>query len=380
VKRSNIENEVSEIIGEIYDCAVDPGLWTDTLGRVVEFCGGQAGVIGVRHVATQKAEWINSFEVGKDYVSLHTDQYYRLDPICGMVMHDVGYAVPLDRLMRRDALVESQFYREWAIPQSLVDSTLVLLEKSVHQFVALGVMTDEKQGRVNELMNSRLTYLAPHLHRAHMLGNLIEAKQQDRNSFANTLDSLATGVLLLDQVGWIVHANPAARDHLTEIGSVYSQQGRLMANYPEVNRIIQAALNTAQPRNGQSPSAANAIAITSRSGGRYMLHTLPLTANRRLKTGVSNSPVAAVFISPVEQRERLLPEIIGAAYKLTPTELRVLLGIVEVGGIPDVADLLGLAASTVKTHLGRIYAKTGVNRQADLVRLVAGFASPLVHK
>jgi DNA-binding CsgD family transcriptional regulator len=33
----------------------------------------------------------------------------------------------------------------------------------------------------------------------------------------------------------------------------------------------------------------------------------------------------------------------------------------------------------VTTHLPRLFAKTGTERQADLVKLVAGYASPLVN-
>ena len=54
-------------------------------------------------------------------------------------------------------------------------------------------------------------------------------------------------------------------------------------------------------------------------------------------------------------------------YRLTPTELRVLLAIVDIGGVPEVAAALGVAVTTVKTHLGRLFEKTGVARQADLV-------------
>ena len=56
----------------------------------------------------------------------------------------------------------------------------------------------------------------------------------------------------------------------------------------------------------------------------------------------------------------------------------MLLAIVEVGGVPESAVALGIAESTVKTHLGRLFAKTGARRQADLVKIVAGFASPLI--
>jgi DNA-binding CsgD family transcriptional regulator len=71
------------------------------------------------------------------------------------------------------------------------------------------------------------------------------------------------------------------------------------------------------------------------------------------------------------------PEIIARHYGLTPSELRVLLAVIEVGGVPEVAEALGIAETTVKTHLGKVYGKTGTARQADLVKLVAGFASPL---
>jgi DNA-binding CsgD family transcriptional regulator len=71
-------------------------------------------------------------------------------------------------------------------------------------------------------------------------------------------------------------------------------------------------------------------------------------------------------------------DIIAMGYTLTPAELRVLLAIVDVGGVPEAATALGMAETTVKTHLYRLFDKAGVNRQADLVKLVAGFANPLV--
>jgi FixJ family two-component response regulator len=53
------------------------------------------------------------------------------------------------------------------------------------------------------------------------------------------------------------------------------------------------------------------------------------------------------------------------------------MAIIEVGGVAQVASALGISDSTVKTHLQRVFEKTGTNRQTDLVTLVAGFKSPL---
>jgi DNA-binding CsgD family transcriptional regulator len=43
-----------------------------------------------------------------------------------------------------------------------------------------------------------------------------------------------------------------------------------------------------------------------------------------------------------------------------------------------VAAALGVANATVRSHVGRLFQKTGTARQADLVRLVAGYLTPLV--
>ena len=51
--------------------------------------------------------------------------------------------------------------------------------------------------------------------------------------------------------------------------------------------------------------------------------------------------------------------------------------IVEVGGVPEVATAFGIADTTVRTHVTRLFEKTGTSRQADLVKLVAGYATPL---
>jgi DNA-binding CsgD family transcriptional regulator len=61
---------------------------------------------------------------------------------------------------------------------------------------------------------------------------------------------------------------------------------------------------------------------------------------------------------------------------LTAMELRVLLGIVQIGGGRLVAQDLGIAETTVRTHLKHLFEKTGTNRQVDLVKLVAAFESP----
>jgi DNA-binding CsgD family transcriptional regulator len=62
--------------------------------------------------------------------------------------------------------------------------------------------------------------------------------------------------------------------------------------------------------------------------------------------------------------------IVGERYRLTPTETRVLAALMEVGGISEIAAVLAISPTTVKTHLRHIFQKTGAKGQIGLVRLV----------
>jgi len=57
--------------------------------------------------------------------------------------------------------------------------------------------------------------------------------------------------------------------------------------------------------------------------------------------------------------------------------LRVFAAIIDVGGISAVAETLGVSEATVKTHLQHLFEKTGMRRQIDLIRLIAGHTNPL---
>jgi DNA-binding CsgD family transcriptional regulator len=59
------------------------------------------------------------------------------------------------------------------------------------------------------------------------------------------------------------------------------------------------------------------------------------------------------------------------AYGLTLAEARVALHAASGQSVADVCALLKISPNTVKTHLRRVYAKTGIHRQAELSSIVA---------
>jgi DNA-binding CsgD family transcriptional regulator len=160
---------------------------------------------------------------------------------------------------------------------------------------------------------------------------------------------------------------------------LHAAGGRLVANDPQADETLAGTFATSGNGDAALGIKGVAVPLLARDGERYVAHVLPLTSGARRRAGASYAAVAAMFVHRAAVDTPSPPEAIVKAYKLTPMELRVLLAIVEVGGVPEVAETLGVAESTIKTHLQHVYQKTGTNRQADLVKLVAAFSNPLLN-
>ncbi len=77
-----------------------------------------------------------------------------------------------------------------------------------------------------------------------------------------------------------------------------------------------------------------------------------------------------LIISDPRRKPISSPEQIATALNLTPSESRVVFGLVSGGSVDDAADTAGVSVSSARTYLKNVFAKTGVSRQAELVRLV----------
>jgi DNA-binding CsgD family transcriptional regulator len=237
---------------------------------------------------------------------------------------------------------------------------------------------NEREGLADEPSRERLRLLVPHLRRAVLIGKLIEFKTAQAATLADALDGLSAATLFVDSSGRITHANAAGLAMIADGDVLHASLGRLVASDPEVDRALRDIFRAAAIGDAAVGARGVAVPLVGRDGERYVAHVLPLTSSARRGAGVSYAAAAALFVQKATLATRSPPEVIAKTYRLTPMELRVLLAIVEVGGAPQVAETLGIGEGTVKTHLKRLYEKTGARRQADLVKLFAGYASPLL--
>ena len=206
---------------------------------------------------------------------------------------------------------------------------------------------------------------------------MFNRKAAEAATLADTLDGLSAGLCLVDAGGRIVHVNAAAQAILDAGDVLRSVEGRLVARDAQADWTLREVFAAAGQGDEALGTKGIAVPLTGEEGERYVAHALPLTSGARQSAGITQTAAAALFIRKTAPVLSGRPEVIGEAFKLTPTELRVLLAIVDLGSVPEVAAALGVADTTIRTHVGRLFEKTGARRQADLVKLVTEYATPL---
>jgi DNA-binding CsgD family transcriptional regulator/PAS domain-containing protein len=371
--------QVDSLIGDIYDAALDPSRWTAVLRQARDVVGGSAAVVFSKDART-KCLQIYHHCGGMDpyYRQLYFDQFEKLDPTTGVqVMSEIGEPIGTVDVMALEEFHKTRFYQEWRRPQGVVDFVTAALDKTASRAVLFGVFRQHQHGFVDTDTRWRMRQIVPHIRRAVLIGKVIEHKTAEATTFADALDGLSAGMFVVDAEGRIVHTNTSGRALLEDGAALGGAHGRIRPTDAAAGRTLKDIVAAA----GHGDKAINtkgiAVPLTGRDGQRYAAHVLPLTAGARQRTSANYSAVAAVFVRKAEIEAPLAPEIIASHYQLTPTELRVLLAIVDIGGVRETSEALGIGESTVKTHLHRVYGKTGASRQADLVKLVASFSSPL---
>ena len=177
------------------------------------------------------------------------------------------------------------------------------------------------------------------------------------------LDHFAIGILLVNERGSVLHANSAARALLAKELQLAGAASDMFP-FGRVKGCVRSVLSRATGR---------ALALRSTETDRPLFVTVtPIHSGMDDASPSTSWPsqAALVILCDLDSPASLPVASMAEAYGLTEAEARVAQAASGGAGIGDIAHQLGLSPNTVKTHLRRIYEKTGTKRQAELARVM----------
>jgi DNA-binding CsgD family transcriptional regulator len=185
-----------------------------------------------------------------------------------------------------------------------------------------------------------------------------------------TFDKLGAAIFVLAHDARILFANTAAEEVLAEGKLLRAQDGYLRGrDMPATTRLRHAISGVARSDRDASRSFQD-LALTLRSDNQ------PAAVGSILALP-SPEGTAVLFVSQADRGGRYPEAALRVAFGLSLIESRVAERLAQAATPSDIALALDLSINTVKSHLRRIYKKTGTEGQAGLQRLIQEFSVPV---
>jgi DNA-binding CsgD family transcriptional regulator/PAS domain-containing protein len=272
---------------------------------------------------------------------------------------------------------ESKFYQEWVMPQGFDDMINFKILQTEQRIGWWAAHRAQGQPRYADADVRLITLLSPHVCRAITISDVLNLKTIRSEALEATLNALTSGVYLVDALGRVIYTNRAA-EHQLRAGTVLRIENNRLAPVDRPSRAaLERAIVGAIADEAATPVGGFTIALPAREGAGLVATVLPLTRGERRNVCGAFAAMAAVFV----QDPVVVPPFPGQAfaelYGLTGGELRVLLAMAPGLSVKEAAEVLGIGETTAKTHLQRIYAKTGTSKQTELMHLFMSSAPPV---
>lgn len=372
----------SDLVGAIYDCAITPALWPQTIAAIAEAANCLGGMISVLDLDREEvrilslagyppgcADWIAGN--GKDAVKL-----YRSIPDL-----TAYYDEPVSprRALPAGVFDSSPYVREIRARYGIVDSITLILVAERGRVLEIGLSRHERYGFITDHDVAVVRLLAPHIRRAVTIGDLIDMKTIEVQALGAALDNIAVGVVIAGGEGRILHSNAPARGMLAQGSPIISRDGRLATLQSGTTDELLRAIAIAQTDEAGIGKLGIGLPLTDRAKHAATAHVLPLARGER-RGWLTPEAAAAVFVMSADMPRSAGLDVVARMFSLTPAESR-LLGYLAAGDdIAKAAAGMGIAEATAKTHRTHLFAKMDVKRRADLLALLARLVPPVTRQ
>jgi DNA-binding CsgD family transcriptional regulator/PAS domain-containing protein len=364
-----------QIIGLIYDAAAEPETWSDCLEMVREDL--RAVAIGFFPVVPGSLATRASLSVGHDPEFLaRFDAHYGRPEVNAYIQAVTPDMLVPGTVLRAEAVLSdrdlrrTEYFADWLRPQGIGAGGFAMLATPGGAPLVLSIARSPARGHLDGEELATLRLLVPHLERALAVDQHLERFADERRASESALDLLEVAVVLVDQAGKPVHMNRRAHGLLqADDGFGVSCEG-LRGATPEataaLRRCVADAVRTGE---GRGLGAGGAAVLPRPSGRRALTAMVTPIAPERWRT-LPSTAFAAVLISDPDAVAAPPVTALRRLWGLTGAEAVLAREMVAGHSLHDAAAHLGVTVATARSQLARVFAKTGTDRQADLMRML----------
>jgi DNA-binding CsgD family transcriptional regulator len=351
----------------IYDSALQPALWPQALQAVAD-CFQDAGAVLIWR--RESGGFGTIVSPGLNAAHSDYEKNWQMRDPRPVRSFERAFLSPGDVITDRDVMTAEEIetlpiYTRFLAKYGLGWFASTVLSPDAG--MSAGVSVQRARGKPNfspeELR--RVENLARHIERSLRLSIRFFDAENCTMGMREILSRMGIGVFAVDANMKVIFANPAASNGA---GFVFSGgAGSASVLTPSAREKIWLAL--ARASGTEAPAPAHVIIERGDAGPPLTLHVLPVTTGSAASHDLLARARGLVLLADSCGGSAPDPALVRDILGLTLGEAKVA-ALVGSGMAPRAAaEKLGIAESTARTVLKRVFAKAGVSRQSELVAL-----------
>lgn len=368
------QRDIDDVVAQIYRATTEPEGWN----LIVERIGRRIGAtIAAVHVHAAPGEGASATTVGawgrkrpglRDYESYYASRNVWV--IHGAHLLKPGAILTGEQMCPDDVLLRSEFYLDFLRPIDVRYSIRAVLTSDPEPLSYFSAGRPHKSRPFGDAQRHILGAVLPHLMQAVRIQSRLETMQAGRQAVSGALERLPLAVIFLDARCRVLEMNGSARKIVEAGDGLRIERGVLVALCTRAEvQLQQMIFGAAALQSGRLLQHGGALSLPRPGGGRPLSAMVAPTG----VTGIfpaSRSARVVVLIEEPERRTTKPSADFAKGHKLSPAEAELTTRLVSGLSLQQAAASLGIRDNTARSHLKRVFVKTGARRQAELVRRV----------
>ncbi|MCW8908214.1 MAG: hypothetical protein OQL28_13255 [Sedimenticola sp.] len=366
-----------QLIDQIYAAALDPSVWPLVMQSMERKFGGIACGIYTSSQSISRVSLTELRGIDPALLDIYIGHYLMRDNPWREVpalqrQGCVRTEASLDRYHGRPGYYHgTALYNEWMKPQDFIYTLGINLHVDEASQTKCFLYRPRPMGAFSDHDVARFRWISGHLANAVRVARRLSEQESAVENLLGVVDQMALGVLFLDREGKVIQANQYAQDLLDRRDGLVLRGTRLVASHRGDDGRLRGAIRCALAvqYGGNGPEAH--LVSLRRSGSKQPLCAIAIPLSSRIAGPfLVEKAVAALIVNDPESGAVISTDWLQQRFQLTPAEARLAQDLSLGSNLRQAADKACITYETARWYMKCIFRKTGVERQAELIRLL----------
>ena len=375
----SLQDKFDRTVAALHEAALGDFRWNETSALIDEACGAKGShLIVVDPHSRNRPEWLfdRLFYRGDgrpDIAQEYVQDFFPIDERIPRLMQLPDQrVVHVTDLLTEPELKNSPTYNEALLRADCQNSLNLRMDGPDGLDILMGLADPTEAGGWNSGRIEMIERLLPHIRQFVRVRHALIRAEARGASFIELLDNTEVGVIYLDQSGMIYETNARARTILRQGDGLLDRGGYLRARLPADDAKLERLLARALPKSTSASASGSMPVSRSPVLPRFALHVNPVVIDYP-DLGARRIAAIVLIVNP-GSRLRIAPNLLSVTLGLTEAQGVVAAELAGGRSVREIALATRRQESSVRSLIKQMYVRLGINRQADLVRMVLSAA------